>query len=235
MIPDEKFWGGIMVTTTFKDVTFEHLGHASMRLEATDGVVVYIDPWTRVVDGEPRDADVVFITHDDFDHYDPECIEAVSNDETEILVQRGIDTSELGRDVALLDTHDEFEVENIHIRTVPAYNRREGKHVRPSGNPYHPEGTVIGLVLEIGETTLYYCSDTDALEENYSIQADVVIPPIGGGPTMDRYEAAELVRHISPALVIPVHYELELVDGMGADGEAFKTEVESMGIAVALS
>lgn len=224
-----------MVTATFKDVTFEHLGHASMRLQSKDGMVVYIDPWSRVVEGTPSDADVVFVTHDDFDHYDPDCIEAVSNDATEICVHRGIDGSELGRVVVPLDSNQEFEVKKIHGRTVPAYNRIDGPHVRPDGDPYHPVGTVNGLVVEISGVTVYYCSDSDALEENFTIEADVVIPPIGGGPTMDAHEAAELIRRISPALVIPVHYELELVDGMGADSDAFKTEVEAMGIEVALS
>lgn len=235
MIPGVKSSRRNMVTASFEGITFEHLGHASMLLKSKDGVVVYIDPWSRVVGGTPGDADVVFVTHDDFDHYDPDCIKAVSNDETEILVHSGIDGSELGRDVVPLYADYEFEVKNIHGRTAPAYNRRDGSHVRAGGEPYHPEGTVIGLVVEIDEVTVYYCSDTDALEENYSIKADVVIPPIGGGPTMDRHEAAELVRRIFPDLVIPVHYELELVDGMGANSEAFKAEVESMGIDVALS
>lgn len=58
-------------------VTFERLDHASVRIETEDGTVIYIDPWKEVFNGDPADGDIVFVTHDDFDHYDPDAIEAI--------------------------------------------------------------------------------------------------------------------------------------------------------------
>lgn len=34
----------------YDGLRFEHLGHASIRIETTDGTVVYIDPWSDVID-----------------------------------------------------------------------------------------------------------------------------------------------------------------------------------------
>jgi L-ascorbate metabolism protein UlaG (beta-lactamase superfamily) len=113
------------------------------------------------------------------------------------------------------------------VRTVPAYNRADGPHLRPNGDPFHPKGTVLGLVLTIDGATVYYPSDTDALVELETIEADVVLPPIGGMATMDQHEAATLVRQIGPALVLPLHYNTPQIDGLDADSEEFKKVVEA--------
>jgi L-ascorbate metabolism protein UlaG (beta-lactamase superfamily) len=63
---------------TYEGVTFDRLGHASVRIETGNGPTVYVDPWADVLDGEPNDGDVVFSTHDDLDHYDPDAIDAVA-------------------------------------------------------------------------------------------------------------------------------------------------------------
>ena len=59
------------MSVDYNGLSFERLGHASVRIETDTGTVLYIDPWTEVLDDEPGDGDVVFVTHDDFDHYDP--------------------------------------------------------------------------------------------------------------------------------------------------------------------
>lgn len=38
-------------------LTFERLGHASVRIETDDGRVLYIDPWSDVLDDEPHDGE----------------------------------------------------------------------------------------------------------------------------------------------------------------------------------
>ena len=46
-------------------------------------------------DRQPHDANVVVVTHNDFDHYDPDAIERVSIPETTIVADDGVDTSAL--------------------------------------------------------------------------------------------------------------------------------------------
>jgi L-ascorbate metabolism protein UlaG (beta-lactamase superfamily) len=215
-------------------LSFERPGHATVRIETDDGTVVYVDPWTEVIDGMPDDADVVFVTHDDYDHYDPDAIRAVSTAETAIAAFEGVDTSDLGMDVTPIPEDGEATVAGIEVQAVPAYNRPDGEHVRESGEPYHPEGTVIGLLLTIDGTTVHVVSDTDFLEEHRDIDADVLIPPIGGNYTMDRHEAAEMAEAIGPDLVLPVHYDTAEIGGIDADAEAFEADLEAAGVRVVL-
>ncbi|HEY1479806.1 MAG TPA: MBL fold metallo-hydrolase, partial [Gaiellales bacterium] len=42
-------------------------------------------------------------------------------------------------------------------------------------------------------------------------EIDVLIVPVGGGPTLGGEPAAAVVRAVAPRLVIPMHYRTELV------------------------
>ena len=220
------------MAATYDGLTFERLGHASVRISTDDGRVVYVDPWSEVLDGEPGDADVVFVTHDDFDHYDPEGIEAVSTPDTTVVVYERVDTSDLDRDVTALAADGTVSVEGIDVEAVPAHNRPDGEHVDDEGEPFHAEGEVIGLLLTFDGTTVYYPSDTDFLDEHESITADVFLPPIGGHYTMDRNEAAEFAESVDPELVLPVHYDT--FEAIETDADAFARDVEERGPAVEL-
>ncbi|MFD1564817.1 MBL fold metallo-hydrolase [Haloarchaeobius amylolyticus] len=216
----------------YEGLTFERLGHASKRLETADGTIIYIDPWSEVVDGEPGDGDVVFVTHDDFDHYDPEAIAAVSGADVTVAAYEAIDTSELAVDVIDLPYEGETTVDGIDVRTVPAYNAPGGDHVDEDGEPYHADGEVIGLLLTLEGTTILCPSDTDYLPHHESLAADVLVPPIGGHFTMNRAEAADLARSIEPELVLPEHYDT--FEPIETDAEAFAAELEADGIHVEL-
>ncbi|SDK22060.1 MBL fold metallo-hydrolase [Natronorubrum texcoconense] len=220
------------MSTTYEGLTFERIGHASKRLETGDGRIIYIDPWSEVVDDEPGDGDVVFVTHDDFDHYDPEAIEAVAGDDATIAVFEAVDTSDLSYDVVDLPHEGDLTVDGIEVRTVPAYNDPDGEHVDEDGSPFHAEGEVIGLLLTLEGTTIFFPSDTDFLDHHGSITADVFVPPIGGHFTMDRHEAADFARSVEPELVLPEHYDT--FEPIETDAEAFAEELESDDIRVEL-
>lgn len=220
--------------TEYNGITFERPGHATVRIESIDGTVVYIDPWSEVIDNAPGDADFVFVTHDDRDHYDPEAIRAVSSERTIVAAYEEVDTSDVSQDVTPLPYHGAATVGEIEVRTVPAYNRPDGEHLQDNGEPFHAKGEVIGLILLIDGTSIYVPSDTDFLDEHRNIDADVVIPPIGGSYTMDRHEAAEMIESIGPDLVLPVHYNTDAVPGLDTDAETFKKEIEAKGPRVVL-
>ncbi|WP_254863608.1 MBL fold metallo-hydrolase [Halovivax gelatinilyticus] len=222
------------MSVEYEAVTFERLGHASVRIETPDGRIVYVDPWEEVIDGEPHDADLVFVTHDDFDHYDPDAIAAVSADDTAVVVFEGVDTDDLDGDASVrsVSVGGELAVSGIEVRAVAAYNRSDGDHVDDDGEPFHAEGDGIGVVLSIGDVTAYYVGDSDVLDEHESVSADVLLPPIGGHYTMDRHEAASLVERIDPDLVLPVHYDT--FEAIETDAEAFKDEVTASGPTVRL-
>lgn len=213
-------------------LSFERLGHASVRIETGDDLVVYIDPWSEVVDGEPHDGDVVFSTHDDMDHYDPAAIRAVAATDSTVAAYDAIDTADLDRTVTRLPAEETLTVDGIEVRTVPAHNRADGDHVDDDGDPFHAPGEVIGLVLTLDGTTVYFPSDTDFLADHEELTAEVFLPPIGGHFTMDRHEAARFATHLDPDLVLPVHYDT--FEAVRTDAGAFEREVEAAGIDVVL-
>jgi L-ascorbate metabolism protein UlaG (beta-lactamase superfamily) len=220
------------MSATYEQLRFDRLGHASVRIETGDGTVVYIDPWSEVLEDAPGDGDVVFVTHDDFDHYDPDAIDAVAAPDATVAVYEAIDTSELDADSIELPHSGSATVAGIGVETLPAYNDPEGEHVDEGGEPFHAEGEVIGLLLSIDGTTVFFPSDTDFLPHHESVDADVFIPPIGGHYTMDRREAAAFARSVAPELVVPVHYDT--FEPIETDVEAFKAELERDGIRVAV-
>ena len=220
----------------FDGLEFERPGHATVRVTTDDGRVVYIDPWSPVLGDSPIAADYIFVSHDDYDHYDADAIERVATEETTVVAYERVDTSDLPFDVLEVPADGEAEVnDRINVRAPPAYNDPDSEHVRESGEPFHPEGEVIGLLLTIDDVTVYFASDTDFLDEHADVEADVFIPPIGGSFTMDRHEAAEFTEAVDPDLVIPVHYNTlkdfpevsDTFEQIETDAEAFKHDVES--------
>lgn len=225
------------MSVTYNGITFERLDHASVRIDTSDGQILYIDPWSEVLDDhELHDADVVFVTHDDVDHYDPDAIASVAADDTTIVAYEGIDTSDLAAPEAVwsLSYEEDLTVDDIRVQSVPAYNRADGEHVDENGEPFHAQHEVIGLLFSIEGTTVYFASDTDFLDEHEELTADVdvFIPPIGGHYTMDRHEAADFVESIAPDLVLPVHYDT--FETIETDAETFKQDVEASGPTVRL-
>ena len=218
------------MSAAFQGLTFDRLGHASVRIETRDGTVIYIDPWAEVLTAEPHDGDLVFVTHDDFDHYDPDGIAAVAKPDATIAVYEAVDTSDLDRAVTSLPYDGSVTVEDLTVQTVPAHNDPAGSHVDDDGEPFHAEGEGVGLVLTLDETVVFFPSDTDFLPSHARMSVDVFIPPIGGHYTMDRHEAAEFARSVEAELVIPVHYDT--FEAIETDVEAFAADLEENGIRV---
>ncbi len=104
------------MSVAYNGLAFERLGHASVRIETSDDRFLYIDPWSEVLgDRQPHDADVVFVTHDDFDHYDPDAIERVSTPETTIVADDGVDTSALATPEAVWALSDNEDLTVVAI------------------------------------------------------------------------------------------------------------------------
>jgi L-ascorbate metabolism protein UlaG (beta-lactamase superfamily) len=178
-----------------------------------DGLNVYIDPWG--VTGDPP-ADVVFITHAHFDHFNQEDLEKVRRPDTKIVAPRDV-AQELSGDVTPVAPGDSIEVAGVAVRAVHAYNVVEERLEN------HPrENNWVGYVLELGGSTYYHAGDTDHAPELDDVRADVAFLPIGGTYTMDVGEAAGLAKSIAPRIAVPMHYGF--VVGTPEDAETFRGE-----------
>ncbi|HEX3174975.1 MAG TPA: metal-dependent hydrolase [Solirubrobacterales bacterium] len=89
-------------------------------------------------------------------------------------------------------------------------------------------GPAAGLVIKIGETTVYHAGDTCLFSDMKLIaersDIDVALLPIGGHYTMDRRDAVVAVEFVGAPTVIPMHYDT--FPAIETDAAAFKSEVE---------
>ena len=173
--------------------------HSSVRLEL-GGKVLYVDPFS--LTEAHHDADLIFLTHDHFDHFSPADIALVSKADTVFVLPESIAVkaaSAIGpRRSVTVNPGDRGEIEGIAFEAVPAYN--PGKRFHPRANDW------VGWVLEAEGLRFYVAGDTDATPEAAAVRCDAALLPIGGTYTMDAEEAAALANQIRPRLVIPIHY-----------------------------
>ena len=189
----------------------EVLCHSSIKINKEK--VIYIDPFK--IDKNYNDADIIFITHDHYDHYSEDDIEKIKKNDTVIVAPEELLTKLLRKgfrqDYIITVTPDEQDmVEGIKFETVPAYN---------TDKQFHPkENEWVGYIIELNGYRYYIAGDTDITEENQKVQCDVAFVPVAGTYTMDYKEAAKLVNTIKPKVAIPIHYG----DIVGTVGDAKK-------------
>ncbi len=118
-----------------------------------------------------------------------------------------------------------------YIGLVPAWhtNTLPGSDESPfSAEDGVPIGPAAGLVIKIGETTVYHAGDTCLFSDMKLIaqrsDIDVALLPIGGHYTMDRRDAVVAAEFVGAGTVIPMHYDT--FPPIETDAEAFKAEVE---------
>jgi L-ascorbate metabolism protein UlaG (beta-lactamase superfamily) len=118
------------------------------------------------------------------------------------------------------------------IKLVPAWHTSTAPGSEEA--PYSAEhgvslGTATGLVIRIGDVTVYHTGDTCLFGDMKLIAernpVDVALMPIGGHYTMDRHDAAVAAAFVGAATVIPMHYDT--FPPIATDAGAFKAEVES--------
>ena len=170
---------------------------SSIRISA--GVTVYFDPWE--VGGYAADADVIFITHDHYDHYSAEDVRRLCKDDTVIVVPSAMVSQvnrEVGGSVFAVEPGREYFINGINFSTVASYNLNKD---------FHPKGKGwCGYVVTLDGQRYYVVGDSDTTQEAAAVRCDVLLLPIGGHYTMDHREAAELTAKMKPDTVIPTHY-----------------------------
>ena len=177
----------------------EVLYHSSIRISKNK--VIYIDPFK--IDKNYNDADIVFITHDHFDHYSEEDIDKVINENTTIIIPKELLTKILRKGinknaVITVESNKEYMVQGIKFETIPAYN---------TDKTFHPkENDWVGYIITLDGIRYYIAGDTDITEENRKVKCDVAFVPVGGTYTMDFKEAAQLINEIQPKIAVPIHY-----------------------------
>ena len=177
----------------------EVLYHSCIRMNKEK--MIYIDPYH--IEKNYNDADMIFITHDHYDHYSEEDIDKVRKNNTifivpENLLNKLIKKGINDENIITLDPGDAENIDGIKVEAIHSYN---------IDKPFHPkENNWLGYVIEIDGVRYYIAGDTDITEENKIIKCDVAFVPVGGTYTMNFSEAAQLVNIIKPKIAVPIHY-----------------------------
>ncbi len=175
------------------------LYHSSIRMDKEK--IIYVDPFK--IDKNYNDADMIFITHDHYDHYSEEDIDKVKKANSifivpENLLKKLIKKGINDENIITLAPEDIEIIDGIKIEAIHSYN---------IDKPFHPkEKNWLGYIIEIDGVRYYISGDTDITRENKKVKCDVAFVPVGGTYTMNFSEAAQLVNIIKPKIAVPIHY-----------------------------
>ena len=196
----------------FNGVKVKWLGHDGFRFDF-GGKVIYIDPYEIK---ETDKADIIMVTHGHYDHCSIKDLQNLTKADT-LLVATPDVTSKLsgkvqGGNLRLVKPGDSFNVKDIKISAVPAYNIDKS---------FHPKSEEwVGYVFTINNITFYHAGDTDLIPEMSNITADVVFLPVSGTYVMAAEDAALAAKKIMPKVAIPMHYGK--IIGTKSDAERFR-------------
>lgn len=174
-----------------------HMKQSTIKIVANK--TIYIDPYD--IAGEPKDADIILISHTHGDHFSIQDIKKVMKKTTKFVITAdGEDTlkKEGFKNITVVAPSKSYTVDGIAITTVPAYNTNKDFHKKDS--------KWVGYILNINNTLYYFAGDTDIIPEMDDINADVAFLPVGGTYTMDATEAAEAANTLKPLVAVPIHF-----------------------------
>jgi L-ascorbate metabolism protein UlaG (beta-lactamase superfamily) len=182
------------------------LGHDCYRVDGD--LVLYFDPY-EIQAGTP--ADIIFITHEHFDHCSPADVSKIRKEGT-IIVTDQASARKLEGEVETMKPGDRLTVKGVEVEAVPAYN---------TNKQFHPKGAgMLGYVVNIDGVRLYHAGDTDFIPEMNDIQTEVALLPVSGTYVMTADEAVDAAVAINPEVAIPMHYGA--IVGDKSDAEHFR-------------
>ena len=171
--------------------------HSSIRIGAN--LALYFDPFH--LRDAPHDADIVFVTHDHYDHLSPEDIDLVKKEDTVFVLPAAcrVSAEKAGLEPCVfLAPGDRTEIKGITVEAVAAYNTLK---------PFHPKKNGwLGYVATVEGERVYVAGDTDENRDNLTVVCDIALVPVGGTYTFDAKHAAKFVNKLHPKIAVPTHY-----------------------------
>lgn len=101
----------------------------------------------------------------------------------------------------LLDSPGEYEIKGVFITGIATYHdRNRGKS----------RGKNTVFLFEFDGLSICHLGDLGHLLDESQVEAlnhvDVLLVPVGGVSTITASQAAEVIRQLEPAIVVPMHY-----------------------------
>lgn len=167
-----------------------YLGHASIKINTIDNIVIYIDPWAGDDYSEP--ADIILVTHGHRDHND---IDKVAKKDAHkiIAATKAVPNSDYAQYVK---SDDVKSVMGIKITAVPAFNKN------------HQKDRCVGFIIEFQGIKLYHAGDTSLITEMNELadhNITYALLPMDDVYNMGPLEAMECAEIIKAKYYIPIH------------------------------
>ncbi|NQT48247.1 MAG: MBL fold metallo-hydrolase [Chloroflexi bacterium] len=162
------------------------LGHSCFRIRGR-GATLVTDPYSETVGYMWPDptADIVTISHGHDGHND---------------------SSRINGDAKIVSRPGEYEIKEVLITGLPGFHDSEQGNLR---------GKNIMYLIEMEEVTFCHLGDLGHLPSSRQVEelsnTDVLFVPVGGISTTDARMASQIVRLLSPKVVIPMHYQTDVV------------------------
>jgi len=182
-----------------------------------NGTSIVIDPYGEELGLRvPRlEADILLVTHGHFDHNNIKAVSPIKHQ------------SENGNGGMLVVTGPgEYEKNNVFVQGISSFHDKSGGKDRGKNTCYtiEAEGIKICHLGDLGQSEL--------TEEQVDIigDVDILMVPVGGGPTIDGAGASKIVNQIEPRIVIPMHYDLPKIKAKLEDVEKFLKVMGKKGV-----
>lgn len=193
------------VTEAYSPVNITLIKHGSLAI-SYHGESIQIDPVSGL--GRPTDyanefpkADAIFITHEHFDHLDPEAVAALFEEGKTVIVTNARCAESLGMGYAQANGEEGELANGVQFEVVPAYNDSEG-HTQ-----FHPKGRDNGYVLDFEGLRIYIAGDTEDIPEMADLKGiDIAFLPVNQPYTMTVEQCVKAARTLSPRVLIPYHF-----------------------------
>lgn len=207
----------------YDQLEFYWTGHDGFRIvDNKSKSVIYIDPYklTNKHKGR-RDADIILVSHNHFDHLSNEDLKEIANNNSEIITAnecienlKGLPTNK----ISALKPGEKTLVKGVTFEAIRAYN---------TNKKFHPkEDNKIGFVVGIANHRIYHAGDTDIIPEMEGLNPDIALLPVSGIYVMTADEAAKATNEIIKPnrVAIPMHYGT--IVGSKEDAEKFRALVK---------
>ena len=168
-------------------------GHSCFRLNARGMPSIVMDPFDDGVGYEALSlrADVLTISHEHGDH----CNRKAIRGRTKEICGPG-----------------EYEIGGLFITGVVTYHDAKKGADRGKNTIYF---------VDYGDAKFLHLGDLGQMPTEPQVESfddvDVLFIPVGGGPTINAAQAAEVVSMLEPKIVVPMHYRTDAIKGSKLD------------------
>jgi len=203
--------------------TMRYFGHSSFELVFGD-TIVHLDPYfsnegARKYPSARKDAhdikkcDIILITHEHFDHFEPATVSEIAERTWASVVAPKPVLRELRIPEKLkvdVKVGDKFQLKGVDIEVVQAV---------------HPQSAYpVGYMIEKDGIRIYAAGDTYEFSGMVDMRCDWALLPIGGTYTMDTISAEKAAKEMKCRYAVPTHYST--FERIAADPREFARGLE---------